>query len=176
MTAATSSWRSSPTSERLAAARVTGAKGLSGGLRLEVLTDRADRLTVGSRLFVEGEDEPRRISGAELGGRVPVIRLEGIERRDQAEALLGRYLEVEAEPLPPGSYYWHRIVGVRVFDESGRPLGTVAEVFRAGENEVYRVEAEGKADLLLPALREVVRELDVEAGTMTVRYESEEVR
>jgi 16S rRNA processing protein RimM len=141
-----------------------------------VLTDRPERLRIGSHLFVEGEEAPRRIEGAELGGRVPVIRLAGIENRDQADAMLGRYLEVVAKPLPAGSYYWHQIVGLRVADEAGTKLGTVVEVFRAGENEVYRVEAEGQPDLLLPALREVVRSIDLEAGTMTVRYESEEVR
>jgi ribosomal 30S subunit maturation factor RimM len=52
----------------------------------------------------------------------------------------------------------------------------VVEVFRAGENEVYRVESEGRPDLLLPALREVIRDIDIEAGSMIVRYESEEVR
>jgi 16S rRNA processing protein RimM len=145
-------------------------------MRLEVLTDRADRLSVGSLLVPEGEDAPRRVTDVETGGRVPIIRLEGITNRQQAEALIGRYLEVEAEPLPAGSYYWHQIVGLRVADEESRQLGTVVEVFRAGENEVYRVEAEGQPDLLLPALREVIRGINLEAGTMTVRYESEEVR
>ena len=82
-------------------------------MRLEVLTDRDDRLTVGAALFVEGEEAPRRILEVELGGRVPVVRLEGVERREQAEALSGRYLEVEAEPLPAGHYYWHQLVGLR---------------------------------------------------------------
>ncbi len=145
-------------------------------MRLEVLTDRDDRLTVGAALFVEGEDAPRRIHEVERGGRVPVVRLEGVERREQAEALSGRYLEVEAEPLPAGQYYWHQLVGLRVTDEDGRELGRVVEVFRAGENEVYRVEADDRPELLLPSLHEVVREIDLEAGTMTVRYESEEVR
>jgi 16S rRNA processing protein RimM len=172
----TSSWRSSPTNERLAVGRVLGAKGLAGAMRLEVLTDRADRLSVGSLLFSEGEATPRRIIEIETGGRAPIVRLEGIDNRQQAEAMINRYLEVAAEPLPEGSYYWHQIVGLKVADEVGRQLGTVVEVFRAGENEVYRVESEGRPDLLLPALREVIRDIDIEAGSMIVRYESEEVR
>src|SRR5919106_5350099 len=140
--AGTSSWRSSPTNERLAAARVVGAKGLAGAVRVEVLTDRPERLTPGALLFLEGEAEPRRVAEVEAGGRHTVIRLEGIDGREQAEALSGRYLEVDPQPLPEGSFYWHQIVGLRVFDEAGAPLGTVAEVFRAGENEVYRVESE----------------------------------
>lgn len=171
-----SSWRSSPTSDRLAAARIIGPKGLSGAMRLEVLTDRTDRLTVGAALFVEGEDAPRLIRAVESGGRVPVVRLEGVERREDAAALVGRYLEVDAEPLPAGHYYWHQLIGLRVVDEAGRDLGELVEVFRAGENEVYRVEADGRPELLLPAIHDVVREIDLEAGTMTVRYETEEVR
>ena len=145
-------------------------------MRLEVLTDRTDRLIVGSMLFVEGEEAPRRVREAELGGRVPVIRLEGVEDRGRAQALIGRYLEVEAERLPAGHYYWHELIGLRVTDEAGHELGRVVEVFRAGENEVYRVEAEGQPELLLPALRDVIRQIDLESGTMTVRYEAEEVR
>jgi 16S rRNA processing protein RimM len=156
-------------------ARVLGAKGLAGGLRLEVLTDRADRLTPGSALFVDGEDRPRRVLELEQGGRVPVVRVEGVASRDEAAALAGRYLEVTAEPLPEGHLYWHQVVGLAVRDEDGHSLGTVVEVFRAGENEVYRVEAPGQPDLLLPALRDVVRDIDLQRGTMTVRYEAEEV-
>ena len=173
---ATSSWRSRPTSERLAVARVLGAKGLAGGLRVEVLTDRDDRLIPGSALLLEGEDQPRRVLDVELGGRIPVVRLEGIDSRDAAAALRGRHLEVEADPLPPGSLYWHQVVGLAVRDEAGRELGRVVEVFRAGENEVYRVEAPDSPDLLLPALREFIRDIDLQHGTMTVRYEAEEVR
>ena len=145
-------------------------------MRLEVLTDRTDRLMVGASLFIEGEEAPRTIHEVELGGRVPVVRLEGVDRREDAEALTGRYLEVDAEPLPPGHYYWHELVGLRVVDEAGHDLGRLVEVFRAGENEVYRVEADGQPELLLPAIRDVIREIDLESSTMTVRYQVEEVR
>jgi 16S rRNA processing protein RimM len=145
-------------------------------MRIEVLTDRDDRLTPGALLFPEGDETARRIVEIESGGRVPILHLDGVDTREAAEAMLGRYLEVDAEPLPPGSLYWHQIVGLAVRDEAGTDLGRVVEVFRAGENEVYRVEAPGRPDLLLPALRAVVRAIDLDAGTMTVRYEAEDVR
>ena len=173
---ATSSWRSSQTSERLAAARVVGAKGLAGAVRVEVLTDRPERLSPGALLYLEGEPEPRRVAEAETGGKHRVIRLEGVDRREQAEALNGRYLEVDLDPLPDGSFYWHQIVGLHAFDEAGSPLGSVVEVFRAGENEVYRIESDAGPELLVPALHQFIRSIDIKAGTMTVRYEAEEVR
>lgn len=145
-------------------------------MRVEVLTDRPERLSEGALLYVEGESEPRRINEVESGGRLPVIRLEDVDSREGAETLRGRYLEVDAEPLPEGEYYWHQIVGLKVLDEVGTAMGMVAEVFRAGENEVYRVEGGSGEDLLLPALRDVVLGIDLDAGTMTVRYDEEEVR
>ena len=169
-----SSWRSSATTERLALARVLGAKGLAGALRIESLTDHSHRLAVGESVWVEAETEPRRIVDASWGGRVPVLQLEGISDRTAAEQLAGRYLEGPPTPLEPDTYYWHQLIGLSVTDESGDPLGHVVEVFRAGENEVYRIEGPG-GELLIPALRHVVQSIDLEAGRMVVHYEVEEV-
>ena len=169
-----SSWRSSATTERLAVARVLGAKGLAGALRIEPLTDHPERLSAGEALWIEGEGEPRRILEAAWGGRVPVLRLDGIADRPAAERLAGRYLEGLPTPLAPDSYYWHQLIGLSVADEAGVELGQVVEVFRAGENEVYRIEGPG-GELLVPALRNVVQSIDLEAGNMVVHYETEEV-
>jgi 16S rRNA processing protein RimM len=119
---------------------------------------------------------PRRITFAEAGGRVPAIGLEGIESRESAEAVAGRFLEADAQPLPAGTYYWHQLEGLQVEDEAGARLGVVAEVFRAGEAEVYRVEQPDGGELLIPAIHNVVRLIDLDAGRMVVRYAAEEVR
>jgi 16S rRNA processing protein RimM len=105
-----------------------------------------------------------------------VLQLDGVTDRGTAEALRGRYLEVDAASLPDGTYYWHQLVGLHVTDPHGAPLGSVTEVFRAGENEVYRIQDDAGNELLVPALRSVVLEIDVEAGRMVVDYQTEEVR
>jgi 16S rRNA processing protein RimM len=153
---------------------VVGAKGLGGAMRVELLTDWPERLSAGAELWVEAEEAPRQVVATELGGRVPVLRLDGIDGRDAAEALVGRYLEVPARSLPPGSYYWHQLVGLNVTDPVGGQLGTLEEVFRAGENEVYRVVGPA-GEVLVPALRDVVRRIDLAAGVMVVDYAPEEV-
>jgi 16S rRNA processing protein RimM len=137
-------------------------------VRVELLTDWPERLTIGAEVFVEGEAEPRLITDLETGGRVPVVRLAGIGDREAAEVLSGRHLEVPARRLPEGSYYWHELEGMRVTDEDGNELGRLAEVFRAGGNEVYRVEGAG-GELLVPALRRAVIRIDLAAGVMVIR-------
>lgn len=150
------------------------AKGLAGALRIEPLTDHPERLATGEMLWIEEEADARRIVDAEWGGRWPVLRLEGIGDRSAAERLVGRYLEAPASPLGPDAYYWHQLVGLSVVDGAGAAIGTVVEVFRAGESEVYRIEGPA-GELLVPALREVVREIDLQAGRMVVQYDAEEV-
>lgn len=145
-----------------------GAKGLAGGLKLELLTDWPERIELGALLWVEGEEQPRRVMLSELGGRVPVIALEGLESREAAEQLVGRFLEAQRRSLPEGSYYWHELEGLEVVDEAGAPIGQLLEVFRAGENEVYRIGGE-VGELLIPALRSVVLEIDLERRRMVVR-------
>ena len=174
---ATSSSRSSPTpSDRRAIARVLGAKGLNGGLRVEILTDWPERLDADAEVSVEGESVPRRIGSVESGGRVPVLHLEGISSREAAEALAGRYLEVPTRTLEAGSYYWDDLIGLRVEAPDGQPVGELVEVFRAGGNEVYRVVGPA-GERLVPALRSVVHRIDLVAGVMVVAPdEAEEVR
>jgi 16S rRNA processing protein RimM len=153
---------------------VLGAKGLAGSLRIEALTDHLERLSAGESVWIEDETASRTILEAWWGGRVPVLRLEGISDRASAQGLAGRYLEAPAEALPADTYYWHQLIGLAALDEAGTELGQVVEVFRAGENEVYRIEGSG-GELLVPALREVVRSIDLASGRMVIRYEAEEV-
>ncbi len=143
-------------------------------MRIELLTDRPERLAAGELIWIEDEPDTRRVVDVGWGGRVPVLQLEGVDDRAAAEQLAGRYLEAPITPLPPGTYYWHQLIGLSVVDEAGADLGKVVEIFRAGENEVYRIEGP-PGELLIPALRDVVRAIDLESGRMVVHYEAEEV-
>ena len=144
-------------------------------MRIESLTDWPERLAAGSELFLDGEDHPRRIAAFEAGRRVPVVRLSGIESREAAEALRGRFLEVDARDLPPGTTSGTSWWGCGRSTPSGA-IGTVTEVFRAGENEVYVIAGADGNELLIPALRSVVRSIDIDGGTMVVDDQFEEVR
>jgi 16S rRNA processing protein RimM len=171
----TSSSRSSPTpsERRLAIARILGPKGLRGGVRVELLTDWPEHLAVGEAIWLDGDGEPVGVAKLETGGRVPVLYLEGIDTREAAERLNGRFLEAVAKPLPEGSYYWSDLVGLRVENAGGAPIGELVEIFRAGGNEVYRVIGPG-GERLVPALRSAVLRIDLDAGVMVVAADDAE--
>lgn len=165
----TSSSRSSPKpiDRRLAVARVLGAKGLAGAVRVELLTDWPERLAPGAEVWLEGSDRPLRIARIESGGRATVLHFEGVTTREAAAALTDHHLEAPPQPLPADTYYWDELIGLRVEEPDGTAAGEVLEVFRAGGNEVYRVVGP-RGERLVPALRTVVLRVDLAAGVMVV--------
>lgn len=141
-----------------------------------MLTDWPERLEPGAELWPEGDAEPLRIARMELGGRVPVLHLDGVETREAAEPLVGRYLEAPAHDLEEGAYYWSDLIGLRVQTADGAQIGELVEIFRAGGNEVYRVVGD-EGERLVPALRSVVIRIDIPAGVMVIAADdAEEVR
>lgn len=169
-----------PTSP-LVVALVRGAHGLRGDVRVEVLTDRPeDRFSVGSVLHREGSDEPLTIASAAAVSGAPGwrLRFEEVADRTSAEALIGTYLEAPAAPgaLERGEYWWHEVIGCPVTDVSGRALGTVTDVYRAGGAEVFVVRGEPLGEFDVPAVRAFVRifaprrgEIVIDAAALDLR-------
>ncbi len=157
-----------PAEERVAVGLVHGFHGLRGAVRIEVLSDEPHRFDVGSVLFVEGDDQPLTIAWTGPAKPGLLVRFEGLSTRESVEHLRRRYLEVAQEPLPEGTYYWHQIKGMAAVTTEGVDLGTVVDVFRAGDGEVYVVRGGTLGEVLIPAVSSVVVELDVDAGRLVV--------
>jgi 16S rRNA processing protein RimM len=145
------------------------AVSLAGEVEVEPLGDNPDRFAPGSVLQAGGKAVTvERAHPA--GGVVLRVKLAGIDDRDQAERLRGKYLEVDAgelAPLPEGQYYEWQLIGLAVFDPRGARLGRLEEVLEYPANDVYRVEGPA-GEILIPAIRAVVREIDLEAARMVV--------
>jgi 16S rRNA processing protein RimM len=158
---------------RLVVGRVRGLHGLRGAVRVEVLTDRPEaRFALGGVLHVEGDDRPLTIDSAQPVEDGPGWRLhfEEIPDRGRAERLREAYLEVAVDrstDLEAGAAYWHEVVGSTVRDSAGAVLGTVADIYRAGETEVYVVRGP-VGELDVPAIREVVTTFAPERGEIVV--------
>jgi hypothetical protein len=94
-----------------------------------------------------------------------------IRSRAAAERLRERYLEVEVEPgvdLEPGQAYWHDVIGSEVRGTSGRSLGKVVDIYRAGESEVYVVRGDAVGEFDVPAVHGIVTEFAPERGAIVV--------
>ena len=68
-------------------------------------------------------------------------------------------------PLPAGEYYWFEIEGLTVYAGDGQALGVVTDIIHTGSNDVYVVSHDGQ-ETLVPALKDIVRAIDLEGGAM----------
>ncbi|HXG03573.1 MAG TPA: ribosome maturation factor RimM [Candidatus Binatia bacterium] len=149
--------------------------GLRGEVRVAPLTDRPERFSALNRciLWEPAGDvrEPRRVTGARQQGEVVVLALEGCASAEEAAALAGRLVTVpEPEALPPGPgrFYPWQLEGARVTTEDGREVGRVVRIEPAPAQDLWVVAADDR-EHLVPAVPEIVVDVDVRAGRVVIR-------
>lgn len=165
-----------PEPRYLAVGLVVGAHGLRGELTIKLLTDDPHRFGRLERVFIGLEDTepvPWSLEGYRLHKGRALLRLEGCDDRATAEALRGYLVQVpreEAIPLEEGEYFEHQILGLAVWTRAGERLGIVEEIIFTGANDVYvvRDSALDRREILIPAIEDVVLEVDLAAGRLVV--------
>jgi 16S rRNA processing protein RimM len=99
------------------------------------------------------------------------VRLEGVETREDAQALTGAEVRVDRSELPataPGEYYWHDLIGLEAFSASGDPLGRVADILDLPAHPV--VVLEGERQRLVPLVPQRLLRVELEAGRLTLDW------
>jgi len=161
--------RPTPEPRYLAIARVVKPFGVRGELKLTVLTGFPEKLDRLARVYVGESAAPHEVVRFRWHGDELLLQLADVRDRGAAEELRGQLVQIareDAVPLAPGEFYEHQIVGLNVITTDGEPLGQVVEVLATGANDVYVVQGP-RGEVLLPARVEVVRAIDLDAGTMT---------
>ncbi len=150
----------------LPAGRVGRAHGLDGSFH--VTRPRAILLRRGARVIV-GDRQTRIVRRAGTDAR-PIVRVAGVESREQVEELRGADLlcpRTEAPRLEAGEWWAEDLEGCRVVD-AGREVGRVRRLLALPSCDVLEVERPGAGDLLVPLVRDAIRSVDVEAGRVDV--------
>lgn len=151
--------------------RVVAPRGLRGELKIAIETDDPERFGLLGEVYLGDGLVRFEVKRARLHGGQALLQLGGIESRTAAEQWRNAYVYVpleEALPLSEGEYYYHQIEGLTVITVGGEVLGRVTEVLPTGANEVYVVQGD-EGEILLPALKDVIIRIDLDAGTMVVR-------
>ncbi len=158
---------------RVIAGRVVKPYGILGWVRVEVLSSNPGRFSPGNVFFLEegGEELVLESARREAPGSV-LLKFRGVDDRSRAGELAGRYLMITPEQMgepPPGSYWEHDLLCLRVYDVEGVFLGEVEEVMETGANDVLVVRGEGGEEHLIPLIEEVVVEIDLRGERMVIR-------
>jgi 16S rRNA processing protein RimM len=161
------------TEQFIVVGKIVKTQGNRGELRVYPLTDFPERFLTMEKVLVElqGKTEYYHIEAARLYKKFVIVRFREIADMTAAEKLKGGLLKVGREDLmelPGDSYYIFDLIGLGVFSGAGENLGTLEDVIQTGANDVYVVAREGRPPLLVPALKSVVREIDLPGKRMVV--------
>lgn len=158
----------------IAVGKIIKAFGIHGDLVIAPMTDDLQRFTRLKRVFV-GRDEhavtETHVTRVVLERRGVRVHLAGHPTRTEAERFVGSLLfvaETDAVKPEPGSYFIHDLIGLRVIDTSGNDIGVLTDVLRYPASDVYVIDRQG-SEVMVPAVKEFIKNIDLERRTMTVR-------
>ncbi len=100
-----------------------------------------------------------------------IVKFAGLNHINEVEKYKGARLYVTREnalELGEDEYYFADLAGLRVETQEGQVLGTVKDILQTGANDVYVIDREKQKDLLIPAIKDCVKQIDLEAGRMVI--------
>jgi len=142
--------------------------GSKGEVRVRVVTDFPERFIPSATVYIKRQ--PATIDSAQWHKSGMVIKLSTIDSPESAQGLQGQPIEIhrsQLQPLPEGQYYHFQIVGLEVWTTRGERLGEVTDVLPAASNDNYVVHG-SEGDILIPAIGEVIKSIDLDAGRITI--------
>jgi 16S rRNA processing protein RimM len=155
----------------VAVGHVTKAHGIRGEVAVEVRSDNPDRFVEGAIVFTEG-GRALEVERVHPHGARHLVRFAGVSDRAAAEQLRGEVLVVPETWLPElgeGEFWPFQLEGCEVVTESDRRLGRVVEVIPNPANDLWVAIDDGGIETLVPAVREVIVEVDIAAKRILVR-------
>ena len=155
--------------DKIIIGKIGAVRGLNGELKLIPLTDFSDRFDNLEKVDIDGKI--LQVDYVKSVGNNLVIRFSDYISREVAQKLTGKLIRVdktEAAPLAEGEFYTFDIIGLEVLGLNENKLGTITEVMKTGSNDVFVTKADNGREILIPALKRVVKKIDLENRIMLV--------
>ncbi len=149
-------------------------RGIYGDLWVTLLTDFPGRFSDLEEIFVldRGQWEKRKIESARVIADRPVLKLEGIDTKEDAQRLTNRKLAVPSDqvvPLPDDTYYIFQLIGLKVYEQDcDTPIGEVVDVHQYPANDAYVIRLNDGTQKQLPAVEGFVALVDIENKKMVI--------
>lgn len=154
--------------------RIGAPHGVRGEVRIVPLTDFPDRFSNLKSIFIDDQTKLE-IENVKYNKQFIILKFKELDNRNDIESLKGKLIKVDRKdvpPLAPGEYYSFDIIGLDVYNEKNESLGKIEQILKTGSNDVYVANHAGK-QTLIPALKKVVTNIDIEVGRMDIILQEE---
>ncbi len=153
------------TTEWATIGKIVAPFGIRGELKVFSLSDVPDRFVSLKAVYVGPEHISYAIKSVRpYKGDMLLLKFDGVDDANTAETLRNRDLCIPASELaslPPGSYYQHDILGLQVCLLDNREIGTITDIWSTGGSDVYVIKGRDGQEVLIPAIKEVIKQIDL---------------
>lgn len=152
--------------------KIVATQGIRGEVRVQYYCDSAEVLCDFDTLYLDKGKTEVTVERAYPHKNIVVMKLEGIDKIEQAQPLIGKllYLDRDDAELEEGLYFIQDIIGLTVKDaDSGEVYGKITDVYQNGASDVYSIRKDDGRELMFPCIDEVVISTDIDAGEMIIR-------
>ncbi len=152
---------------------ITTTHGVRGEVKVFPTTDDPARFKKLKNVILDTGKEKidLEVAGVKFFKNMVILKFKGIDDINDVEKYRKKSLYVTREnavKLKKNEYFIADLIGLKVESDEGEDLGTLSDVLQTGANDVYVLSKEGEDDILLPAIKECVKEVDIENGTILV--------
>lgn len=152
---------------------IASVHGIKGEVKVFPTTDEPGKFKKLKSVLLKSSKEEREIKlqSVRFFKNMVIVKFEGIESPEEAQKYKGATLWItrkQAVPLKKDEYYQADLIGLSVITEEGEELGTLTDVLETGANDVYEITLQNNSKVLFPAIKDCVKDVDLEAGRMTV--------
>ena len=147
--------------------QIVNTFGIRGQVKVKPFTDDIKKFDTFKEIFVEKKNQLQlfQIEKVNYSKGMVILKLKGIETPEQAETLRNCYIKMDrknAKKLPEGTYYIADLIGLQVYTDSGELLGKVDDIYNSGSADIYVVKDELGKQILLPGIKDVIKQIDVD--------------
>ncbi len=153
--------------------KIINTHGLRGEVKVATWTDYPEDFEEIGKVYIKTKtgNEVLNITNVKYQKNNIIVKFKEITDINEAEKYKGLVVYADREDLPEleeGAHYIADLIGLEVVNEDGEVLGKLVDVFNTGANDIYDVKRDGKRNLLLPVIDEVVKNIDLQKGKITV--------
>lgn len=147
--------------------QIVNTFGIKGEVKVKPFTDDIKRFDKLKKINIEQKNSKKEyeIENIKYHKDMVILKLKGIDQIEQAELLRNSYLKIdrnEEEPLEENTYYIVDLLGLSVYTEEDVLLGILDDIYNTGSNDIYVVKDSLGKQTLLPAIQDVIKEIDIE--------------
>ena len=149
--------------------KITSTHGIRGEVKIYPYTDDVDNILSLKKIYIE--EKGYKVSSIRFHKNMFIAKLVGINTVEDAEAFRNKLVQREIdknEELEEDTYYIKELIGLDVYLENGELFGKIKDVFQTGANDVYVIETMDQKEVLIPAIKSVVKDVDISGNKMII--------